>query len=413
MKTTPYDLQPRPPQRPRLGRGVLLPSLTTFVALAFVVPSCASPEDRTIIIAGAPEAGTAPAFAPEDAGGAGPGPVTLTAYCPATSCSMPFTTCPSSQYPCDVNLMTDPKNCGSCGFECKGSVNAIFDCIAGKCVFHCKVHGPPPTADCNGVVDDDCEVRLGTNDNCTACGDRCPDPDKPCIFDDTTLIGRCGCAPGQLYCTSFGAGCVNPTLDDYNCGACGNACDPAGDGGTLRDHTYYGCAGSQCGHLKCESDYADCDHDLSNGCETSTVTEQNCGACGAACAPGQTCRENPRTHQAECVCPQGQTLCGNDCVNLTTEPHNCGSCGNSCFGGTSDGLLKHNVPVCDYGFCKWACKEGWGDCNADPTDGCEANLLSDQRNCGACGNACDLLAGQPCVGGQCAVRPCGEGEETR
>jgi len=324
---------------------------------------------------------------------------------------MPFTTCPSSQYPCDVNLMTDPKNCGSCGFECKGSVGALLDCVGGKCVFHCKT-GTGPTADCNGLVDDDCEVKLGTNDNCNGCGDRCPDPDKPCIYDQSSGIGRCGCEAGLLYCTPGAQDpCVDPTIDDKNCGACGNACDPAGDGGTLHDHMYYGCQGSQCGRPKCALGYADCDHDLSNGCETSLLTDDDCGGCGTACDPGQTCRVNPSTKRPECLCPQGQTLCGDRCVNLTTDPDHCGSCENSCFDGAQS---KNNVPVCSYGSCEWACKQGWGDCNGDPTDGCEINLSSDQRNCGACGNACDALAGQPCVGGQCAVRPCDEeGEEAR
>ena len=410
MNSTPHDVPPRPPQRSPLGRAVLVPSLAAFVALACVVPSCASPEDRTIIVAGAPDGGmTPPSFTPEDAGASGPEPTALTEYCPTTECPLPFRTCPSSQYPCDVNLMTDPKNCGSCGFECKGSGNALVDCVGGKCTFHCLTGGAHPSADCNGIVDDDCEVSLGTNDNCNACGDRCADADKPCIYDTSSGIGRCGCDPGLLACASpFGNVCVDPTEDDGNCGACGSACDPAGDGGTPPSHMYYGCLGSQCGGLKCAPPYADCDHDLSNGCETSLVTDESCGACGAACAPGKTCHVNPSTHRPECACPEGLTLCGDDCVNITTDPVHCGSCGISCAGE-----LNNNIDVCVYGSCERSCKQGWGDCNGDLTDGCESNLLSDQRNCGACGNACDALAGQPCVAGQCAVRPCGEGEEAR
>jgi hypothetical protein len=34
------------------------------------------------------------------------------------------------------------------------------------------------------------------------------------------------------------------------------------------------------------------------------------------------------------------------------------------------------------------CTPGFGDCNGDPSDGCEANLVTDSRNCGTCGRLC-------------------------
>ncbi len=345
-----------------------------------------------------------PEFSQKDA--AAP-PQTLTEYCPTTSCPLPYTACPKSQYPCDVNLMTDPLNCGACGLECKGSGNAIFDCVAGECTFRCRAENSVFTADCNGILDDDCEVTLGTNDNCNGCGDRCPDPARPCIFDKTSGVGKCGCDDGKIYC---GNQCVDPATADRNCGGCGNVCNPAdgGDAGPPPANAYYGCSESECGHLKCLEPYADCDQVQSNGCETSLVTDDNCGACGAACLPGQACVQRPSGIQ--CLCPPGQTLCGSSCVDLATNPSHCGACFSSCL---LLGVNENNVATCNYGSCTTSCRQGWGDCNGDPSDGCEVNLSSDQRHCGACGNECDALAGQPCIGGQCAVHACGEGEEAR
>ena len=34
------------------------------------------------------------------------------------------------------------------------------------------------------------------------------------------------------------------------------------------------------------------------------------------------------------------------------------------------------------------CKGGRGDCDTAPANGCEADLLSDAKNCGRCGFAC-------------------------
>jgi hypothetical protein len=202
---------------------------------------------------------------------------------------------------------------------------------------------------------------------------------------------------------------VDPKSADRNCGGCGIVCDPSVGNGTLADNTYFGCAKSECGHLKCADPYADCDKNLENGCETSTLTETDCGACGRACAPGQTCRRN-NPGMTECICPPGQTLCGNNCVDIRVDPSNCGGCGLTC---NATGSYKNGVGVCNYGSCTFTCMQGWGDCNGNPKDGCEVNLNSDQRNCGACGRGCDALAGQPCIAGPCAIHPCGEGEFAR
>jgi hypothetical protein len=46
--------------------------------------------------------------------------------------------------------------------------------------------------------------------------------------------------------------------------------------------------------------------------------------------------------------------------------------------------------------------QGFANCNANASDGCEANLSLDPLNCGACGKSCN---GQPCNAGVCAAPP--------
>jgi hypothetical protein len=53
----------------------------------------------------------------------------------------------------------------------------------------------------------------------------------------------------------------------------------------------------------------------------------NCGACGRACAGGQTCQAGA------CRCPAGQTLCGATCRDTLTDDSNCGACGATCAVG--------------------------------------------------------------------------------
>jgi hypothetical protein len=65
------------------------------------------------------------------------------------------------------------------------------------------------------------------------------------------------------------------------------------------------------------------------------------------------------------------------------------------------------------GLCSRECVPGYADCNGDPADGCEVELKSNPANCGACGNQCNMGAGQPCVEGKCLMVECDAGLETK
>lgn len=109
------------------------------------------------------------------------------------------------------------------------------------------------------------------------------------------------------------------------------------------------CVSGGCG-LVCQSLWGDCDNTLTNGCEYDlSYSRTDCGACGFQC--------------------------GN--ANATA--------------------------TCAAGVCQLTCLTGYADCDGDPRNGCEADLVS-QQHCGACGVSCASDAGAQCVSsGSCRL----------
>ncbi|MBX3199776.1 MAG: hypothetical protein KF894_16695 [Labilithrix sp.] len=90
-------------------------------------------------------------------------------------------------------------------------------------------------------------------------------------------------------------------------------------------------------------------------------------------------------------------------TNLLTDDSNCGACGNACpTTSTYPGL--NIVGRCIDGKCALTCPVGFQDCNGLVDDGCESNSYTDLENCGACGNVCPTLSNgtRACTGGVCA-----------
>ncbi len=74
----------------------------------------------------------------------------------------------------------------------------------------------------------------------------------------------------------------------------------------------------------------------------------------------------------------------NDCdgdadegFDLSTDPVNCGACGVICSPDNAAGSCAEGVCGVD------ECEDGWNDCNADPSDGCE-RADADLNECGGC-----------------------------
>lgn len=353
-----------------------------------------------------------PEFADTSEGDAGPDAERgFTTYCPSSECPANRTTCAYSRFLCEVDLTADRRNCGACGNACPPNASrSIYECIEGRCVMACDAYA----YDCDGIPDNGCEVTGLNNDHCGACGNKCTDPDKPCVQQGfSPLDVGCGCPEGKLYCPTPFPRCVDPNLDDNNCGGCGVVCDPSGDGDPPHETAYFGCYAGACGQLKCKPGRGNCDGNLANGCETNTRTADNCGGCGLSCAAGQDCRvDRGQNNKLGCMCSPGQTfcqsscengLCQGECFDLSSDPKNCGACGRVCPGSTGS---PNSMPACNYGTCTIECRAGYADCNGSASDQCEVTIDSDPMNCGGCGKVCDAVAGQACVGGRCVVKPC-------
>ena len=142
----------------------------------------------------------------------------------------------------------------------------------------------------------------------------------------------------------------------------------------LTTNVYGGVTGKSTGDMKEQSTFTNwdfgtiwaIDSGINDGypyLQWEDVCVPNCA--GRECGPDPTC---------------GTTVCPPGCTN----PHGTTSCNS---GGTC-------VPLCETGY---------GDCDGITTNGCETNLLTDDNNCGVCGNPCN--PGWSCVNGICQLPP--------
>lgn len=138
-------------------------------------------------------------------------------------------------------------------------------------------------------------------------------------------------------------------------------------------HAVAVCAEGVCWFQTCEYLYGDCDGYVENGCETVLTTSDNCGACGKACE-----RDHASAycdHVGQCrfeSCDAGWGNCDGDVYNgcetsLNTVDY-CGRCNRSC-----KSLPQVATARCEEGACVVEqCEEGYQECDADPTNGCES-----------------------------------------
>jgi len=229
--------------------------------------------------------------------------------------------------------------CVDGGADDLGSVDASVDARVGESKPPCDPKGNDCGADqyCNpttkkctagcstdaGCTKGRCEVTTHTCVDCLGNGD-CR-PEEICV--GKVCVAGCtptrACPDGLSCC---GGGCIDPTTNLDHCGACGKAC--------VVSNGTPACNSGKCAIAGCSPPFENCDGDQASGCETNTDTSgDHCGGCGKPCKP------------------------------------------NNASGG------------CVSGVCKIAsCTAGFGDCNGNPSDGCETNLATDPSNCGACGS---------------------------
>lgn len=305
--------------------------------------------------------------------------------CVMVGCAAGFGNCNLDENDgCEVNLDADPDSCGACGNVCVVN-HGSAGCAGGSCTVKSCTSG---FADCDGVAENGCESRTSDDPkNCGMCGKVCtPTPGAQAVCNG----GSCG----EKACLAFRGDCNNDSMDacetnlvtdDDNCGFCGNKCD--------LPNAVTKCDAAQCVIDSCVAPFEDCDGDPRNGCEVDTSKQNalHCGACNRACSGSGVetatcnagvCTPYCSTGFGDCNHP-GFPAADDGCEqDIATDPDNCGACGSVC-------TLPGAEAGCSGGKCVVAnCAANTGDCDSDPFNGCETDLLSAEDHCGACGRAC-------------------------
>ncbi|MBI5514839.1 MAG: hypothetical protein HY909_13775 [Deltaproteobacteria bacterium] len=267
-------------------------------------------------------------------------------------------------------------------------------CVGNVCTMGCSATRPCPggLTCCAGA----CVDTQRSAAHCGVCDARCAPPNAaPACMNGRCVVGMCT-APFEDCDREVGNGCeVNTLTSAAHCGACGAACAP-------RANETASCAAGRC-ERACRAGSADCDGVATNGCETDLAADlAHCGRCRALCDPPNA---TGRCADGACgvgACREGFGDCDRNAANgceadtRVTVSH-CGRCGNACP------AAPNAFPGCLGGACVLSCVAGFLDCNGAAGDGCEADLRADRRNCGTCGRACAV---GPCVAGVCQ---CGNG----
>jgi hypothetical protein len=232
----------------------------------------------------------------------------------------------------------------------------------------------------------------------------------PCEVGSECVMGTCvasAVAPGAPLPCGRDADCPGARCD-LRVRACRPALDPQG--------TRPCGARSDCGlDEACSVGTSTCAPSPHRRCAANSdcPTGTTCGPVICVAATPFACKPDPRlgegdegvcpdnyrcTSRGACEfrgCPRGEGLCGGRCVRLDTAT-NCGAC------GVVVPARPNASPVCHSNAPALRCNPGFGDCDGDAMNGCEA-ALTDVTRCGACGVVC--AGGQSCIGGRCAAGP--------
>ena len=111
--------------------------------------------------------------------------------------------------------------------------------------------------------------------------------------------------------------------------------------------------------------------------------------------------EGPCKSTADCV--KGRSCCEGKCLDTENDRNNCGGCGAVCE-------FANVVPSCKVGRCQFQCQAGYGNCNDVRDDGCEQRTFDSAENCGVCRRACvSTNASSVCAVSLCGLGTCSTG----
>jgi hypothetical protein len=305
------------------------------------------------------------------------------------------------------NLLTDEKNCGSCGHRCpEGKV-----CRNGHCKALAECQG---AGDCPQAAAGSCQQAVCVSGNCGFAAD---DSNLPVDGNQCTQDLCSGGVPshppepisttcnqdGGSHCDGAGncvpASCVDGIQNEGetdidcggpNCAGCANGKNCLGDtdcsSGICNNGTCVECvSGPDCPSGVCSSftcAAATCTDAFKNGSETDI----DCGGPDCpGCVAGKSCL-------ADTDCASGH-CCSGTCRDIQTDGNNCGSCGQACTNA-------HGTTACSSGTCQPICSSGFVSCNG-PNDGCEC------AGTACCGAACQT-GHLNCIGAGCGAAGLGQ-----
>jgi hypothetical protein len=139
------------------------------------------------------------------------------------------------------------------------------------------------------------------------------------------------------------------------------------------------------------------DGDPRYGCGTNGCTPCSIPNANTTCSGGACTLQSCRGGYGDC-----DNNPSNGCEQQLNTNQDCGDCGRVCD------MTNAVSATCTGGACHDVCDPGYGDCSQPtngPDNGCETDLKSSNTHCGSCANDCTVLGGSGgfvCLQGACA-----------
>lgn len=313
---------------------------------------------------------------------------------------------PGGECSTDAECASSPngKVCDKWKNQCVGCVtNPADTCPASQYCDYSQACQPgcKDTKDCGTAGSCATTKCDSASHQCVGCcgDDNCP-LGNVCDTGQNKCVPGCtnthGCDGTKQCCT---AQCYDLSADKDRCGACDKKC-------ALANATPK-CVNSACDVDTCNTGFDNCNGNAADGCELNVSTDsKNCGKCGVDCSTlanvsAATCSAS------KCViskCADGFGDCDSDGSNgceadLNSDARNCTACGKACP------APAHGTGVCEGGACNAKCNANYADCDGDMANGCEGDLLWGDNTCGKCGVVCGKQNTNAswCAGGNCAI----------
>jgi hypothetical protein len=221
--------------------------------------------------------------------------------CTAADCSqMPGRAdCDRDEASCEIDLRSDPMNCGACGYQCAFAAgvtaHATLGCSASGCIANCDAG----FGDCDGNYANGCETPLNTVTNCGMCRSACSIANSTSTCSNGTCQVQT-CATDWADCDNDKLSCETQLNAPDHCGSCTGVCN--------LPNAIEGCGGTAgarvCTVAGCDANWADCDTTVANGCERDIRTP---GAGGLGpCLPDTGCVKSTSGTHDYYVCPTGR-----------------------------------------------------------------------------------------------------------